>query len=71
MSVYCFHVDPLGRPSCVTDSVWKASQGANFVNDVTRLGINGVVRRLCCVDPLHTFDNHDVNYDFVYDRGPM
>ena len=23
MSVYCFHVDILGRPSCVTDSVCK------------------------------------------------
>ena len=23
MSVYCFHVDPLGRTSCLTESVWQ------------------------------------------------
>ena len=44
------------------------SQAANSVNDITRPGINEAVRRLCCV---HNFDNHDVDYDFVNDRGPM
>ena len=45
-----------------------ASQAANVGDDITRPGIHEAVRRLCCV---HDFDNHDVNYDFVNDRGPM
>ena len=61
MSVYCFHADMLGRPSCVTDSV---SQAAKSVRVVTPPGINEAVLRLCCVN---NCDNHDVNYDFVND----
>ena len=41
MSVYCFHVNILGRPSCVTDSVCKP--GAKSVSVVTSPGINGAV----------------------------
>ena len=33
-----------------------------------QVGINEAVLRLYCV---HNCDNHDVNYDFVNDRGPM
>ena len=64
MSVYCFHVDILGRPSCVTDSV--CSQAAKSVHVVPPTGINEAVLRLCCV---HNCDNHDVSYDFVNDGG--
>ena len=68
-SVYCFHVDPVSRPPCLTDSVGSiASQAANSVDDATRPGIHEAVRQLCFV---HNFDNHDVNYDCGNDRGPM
>ena len=47
-----------------------ASQAAKSVGlrVVTPPGINEAVLRVCCV---HNCDNHDVNYDFVNDRGPM
>ena len=61
MSVYCFHVDSLGRRRALLTLC--GNQGANSVNDITRPGINEPVR--------HNFDNHDVNYDFVNGRGPM
>ena len=65
-SVYCFHVDILGRRRALL--TMYASQAAKSVRVVTPPGINEAVLRLCCV---HNYDNHDVNYDFVNDRGPM
>ena len=62
MSVYCFHVDILGRPSCVTDSVYKP--GCEICICRHAAGMNEAVRQLSCA---HNFDNHDVYYDFVND----
>ena len=45
-----------------------ASQAENSCDDITRPGIHEAGWRLCFV---HNFDIHDVNYDFVNDRGPM
>ena len=56
------------RSPVVRDRLCIVSQAAKSVHVVTRPGINEAMRRLCCV---HNFDNHDVNYDFVNDRGPM
>ena len=50
------------------DCTLYASQAAKSVSVVTPPGINEAVLRLYC---LHNCDNHDVNYDFVNDRGPM
>ncbi len=64
-SVYCFYIDPLGRPPCLTDSALLAtvaSQVANSGDDATRQGIHEAVWQLCFVD---NFDNHDFNYDFL------
>ena len=66
--VYCFHVDPLGRPPCLSDSETIASRAANSADDVMRPEIHEAGRQLYSV---HNFDNHDVNYNFVNDRGPM
>ena len=64
-----FHVDILGRPSCVTESVSTyIKPGCEICQIRHAAGMNEAVRRLCCA---HNFDNHDVNYEFVNDRGPM
>ena len=44
-----------------------ASQTGKSVHIATPPGINEAVWWLCYV---HNFDNHDVNYDFVNNRGP-
>ena len=49
------------------DRLCIASPAANSGDDATRQ-FHGGVRQLCFV---RNFDNHDVNYHFVNDRGPM
>ena len=67
MSDYCFHVDIIGRPSCVTDSVGTyASQAAKSVRVVTPPGINEAVLRLCCV---YNCDNHLTRFNKIAIQG--